>query len=331
MTKRIVGRLGRLIGTVAVAWACGLSGSAAEDAPYPSRPVRVVVPFAAGAGTDILARLAAEDLSRRLDQRFYAENVVGAGGAIGAAQVVRSPADGYTLLAGTPGTVTTGAYILQNMNYDPVKDLQPISLIAEGPGLLVVPKDSRFNSVEDILREARARPGALNFGSSGIGAFSHYSGELFKSLAGIQATHVAFRGAAPALVDLVAGRLDYMIEYFPAVQAFVDSGQLRAIGITSPARYPIRPDIPTIGEQGLPSYASSAWVGLMAPAGTPKRVVDKLRAALAEAVGAPALAERLRTLGVVPGGQTPEAFASYLEAERAQVKALVQAGGMKAN
>jgi tripartite-type tricarboxylate transporter receptor subunit TctC len=206
--------------------------------------------------------------------------------------------------------------------------LQAITLIAEGPGGLVVAKGSPFKSVADLLAAARARPGALSFGSAGTGAFSHLSSELLKTLAGIDVVHIPYKGSGPAMVDVLGGRLDFYIEFFPAVQKLVDSGELRALAVTSGKRFPLRPDIPTMIEAGVPGYDASAWVGLMAPAGTPKDVIDKLQQALAQSLRDPAIVAKINGMGVVPGGQPPAEFALYMSAEREKYRKLVESTGL---
>ena len=324
----------RLLRWATIVFAIVLQGGiAAAQAPagaaatYPSRPVRIVVPFAPGASTDILSRLAADELSKRLGQPFVVENVGGAGGTIGTAQVVNAKPDGYTLVAATPGPITVSPVAQKGLSYD-VNQLQAITLIAEGPGGLVVAKGSPFKSVADLLAAARARPGALSFGSAWTGAFSHLSSELLKTLAGIDVVHIPYKGSGPAMVDVLGGRLDFYIEFFPAVQKLVDSGELRALAVTSGKRFPLRPDIPTMIEAGVPGYDASAWVGLMAPAGTPKDVIDKLQQALAQSLRDPAIVAKINGMGVVPGGQPPAEFARYMSAEREKYRKLVESTGL---
>ena len=294
---------------------------------YPDHPVRIVVPFAPGASTDILARLAADELSKRLGQSFIVENIGGAGGTIGTNQVVKSKPDGYTIVAATPGPITISPVAAKDVPYD-VSQLAAVTMIAGGPGAIVVRKDSPYKTLKELIDAAKAKPGSMSFGSAGIGAFSHLSSELFVALAGIKAVHVPYKGTGPALIDLLGGRLDWSMEYFPALQKHIDSGELRALAVTTPQRFPLRPDIPTMAEAGVPGYEGSAWVGLMVPAATPKDVVDKLQQTLAQALKDPALVARINGMGVVPGGQSPAEFAKFMADERARYKKLVDATGI---
>jgi tripartite-type tricarboxylate transporter receptor subunit TctC len=297
---------------------------------YPSKPVRVLVPFAAGGATDVLTRVAAAELSKRLGQSFVVENPTGAGGIIGATQAVKAAPDGYTLLAGSPGPVTIMPVISSKpLPYDAEKDLIPITLIADSPGGFTVGKGSPYKSVQEVLAAAKAQPGKLTCGSSGIGAFSHLNCELLKTLAGVNITHVPYRGAAPAMVDLVSGQTDIMIENYPSPQKLIDAGELRLLAVTSAKRFALKPGTPTVVESGVAGHVMTAWIGLMAPKGTPAEIVNLIQRELSAALKDPAVQKRLSDMGVVPGGMPPAEFAAYLAAERETYKGLSAKTGLK--
>lgn len=307
----------------------GMGAASAQD-KYPSKPVHIIVPFAAGGATDVLTRVAAAELSKRLGQSFVVENVTGAGGMIGAAQAIRANPDGYTLLAGSPGPITIMPVISSRpVGYDVEKDIVPVTLIADSPGAMVVGKNSPYKSVQDVLAAAKAAPGKLSCGSSGVGAFSHLNCELFKSLAGINVVHVPYRGAAPALVDLVGGQFDFLIENYPSPQKLIDAGEARLLAVTSSKRFPLKPSAPTLIESGVPGHVMSAWIGLMAPKSTSPEIVNLLQRELAAAFKEPAVQKRMNDMGVVPGGMPPAEFAKYLASERETYKSLSAKTGLK--
>ncbi len=319
-------------------WTIGLTlcallaaSTASAQTDYPSRVVRVVVPFAAGGGTDVLTRLIAEQLSRALDKQFYIENAPGAGGTTATAQVARAEADGYTLVATSPGPITIYPALSSKLPYDADKNILNISVISEGPGVAVVAKNSRFKSLSEVIAEARAKPGTVKVASSGIGAFSHINCELFKALAGVDVIHVPYRGAGPAAIDILGGQVDMTIEYFPAVGAQIEGGELRPLAVTTASRYPLRPDIPTFEEEGVKGYATTSWVGLAAPAGTPKPIVDKLYGVIAKTAKDPAFVERLAKLGVVPIANSPDDARAYLAKEREILQQLGKSNGITLN
>ena len=298
---------------------------------YPSHSVRVVVPFAPGGGTDVLTRLIADELSRAFGKSFYIENLPGAGGTTATAQVARADPDGYTLVATSPGPITIYPALSSKLPYDADKNIQNISVVSEGPGVAVVASNSRFKSLREVIAEAKAKPGTITVASSGIGAFSHMNCELFKALAGIDVIHVPYRGAGPAATDIMGGRIDMTIEYFPAVGALIESGELRPLAVTTAARYPLRPEIPTFQEEGVKDYSTTSWVGLAAPAGTPKPVLDRLFGVIARTSKDPAFVERLRQLGVIPIANSPEDARTYLTKERETLRQLGASNGITLN
>jgi tripartite-type tricarboxylate transporter receptor subunit TctC len=309
--------------------AAPVTASAQDD--YPARAVRVVVPFAAGGGTDVLTRLIADELSRALGKQFYIENAPGAGGTTATAQATRAEPDGYTLFATSPGPITIYPALSSKLTYDADRNVQNISVVSEGPGVAVVAKDSRFKTLKDVIAEAKAKPGTVKIASSGVGAFSHINCELFKALAGIDVIHVPYRGAGPAAIDIMGGQVDMTIEYFPAVGAQIEGGQLRPLAVTTAARYPLRPDIPTFEDEGVTGYATTSWVGLAAPAGTPKAILDKLYGVVAKTAKDPAFVEKLAKLGVIPIANSPDDARVYLAKERDVLRKLGASTGITLN
>jgi len=327
MKRRSIGmRIGLMLCALLAA---PVTASAQDD--YPARAVRVVVPFAAGGGTDVLTRLIADELSRALGKQFYIENAPGAGGTIATAQATRAEPDGYTLFATSPGPITIYPALSSKLTYDADKNVQNISVVSEGPGVAVVAKDSRFKTLKDVIAEAKAKPGTVKIASSGVGAFSHINCELFKALAGIDVIHVPYRGAGPAAIDIMGGQVDMTIEYFPAVGAQIEGGQLRPLAVTTAARYPLRPDIPTFEDEGVKGYATTSWVGLAAPAGTPKPILDRLYGVVAKTAKDPAFVEKLAKLGVIPIANSPDDARVYLAKERDVLRKLGASNGITLN
>lgn len=327
MNRKSIGlRIGLML---CVLLAAPVTASAQDD--YPARAVRVVVPFAAGGGTDVLTRLIADELSRALGKQFYIENAPGAGGTTATAQATRAEPDGYTLFATSPGPITIYPALSSKLTYDADKNVQNISVVSEGPGVAVVAKDSRFKTLKDVIAEAKAKPGTVKIASSGVGAFSHINCELFKALAGIDVIHVPYRGAGPAAIDIMGGQVDMTIEYFPAVGAQIEGGQLRPLAVTTAARYPLRPDIPTFEDEGVKGYATTSWVGLAAPSGTPKPVLDKLYGVIARTAKDPAFVEKLAKLGVIPIANSPDDARVYLAKERDVLRKLGASNGITLN
>ena len=303
---------------------------------WPSKPVRIVVPFAAGGTTDILARALAPELQRVFGQPFIVDNKPGAGGNIGAADVAKSAPDGHTLLMGTVGTHGINAALYPKLPYDPIKDFVPITLVAGVPNVLVFnPAKAQaynVNSVQDLIKYAKANPGKLNMASSGNGTSIHLSGELFKSMTGTYMLHFPYRGSGPALLDLIGGSMDLMFDNLPSSMQQIKSGRLKAIAVTSSKRSTALPDVPTIAEAGGPTlkgYEASSWFGLLAPAGTPMDVVNRVQQETAKALQSPALKERLEAQGAVPSGNTSAEFAKLIADETRKWAQVVKVSGAK--
>ena len=297
---------------------------------YPTRTIRLIVPFAAGGGTDVLARLMAKAMGDDLKQPVIVENVAGAGGTIGAEQVARAKGDGYTLLIGTPGTIQINPAMQQNLRYHPQKDFVPISRFSDSPTVLVVNENTPYHSVQDLIDAARAKPGAINFGSAGVGSLAHFSAEMFQYLAKVRMTHVPYRGTSQAMTDLRSGTLQVEFENLPPVLELIKSNQLRALAIGSATRSSFLPDLPTLAEKGLPNYESTSWTGLFAPASTPPAIVARLERAAIAAAHNPEVLVSLKKLGTEPTGSTAAEFRIFLERRQPLVDIIVKASNMAA-
>jgi len=296
---------------------------------YPSKPIRVVVPFPPGGATDILARAAAQRMQEAWGQSVIVDNRPGAGGNIGSDLVAKSAPDGYTLLMGTVGTHAINPSLYAKMPYDHVKDFAPIILVASVPNVLEVNPSLPVNSVTELIAYAKANPGKLNFASSGNGTSIHLSGELFKTMTGVQMTHVPYKGSAPALADLIGGQVQLMFDNLPPSLAQIKAGKLRALAVTSSTRTAALPDIPTVAEAGVPGFEASSWFGLLAPAATPAPIVAKINAEIAKWLATPEAKEKLLAQGANAAGGTPDDFARHIGAETTKWAKVVKESGAK--
>lgn len=303
---------------------------------WPVKPVKIVVPFAPGGTTDILARAMAPELSRAFGQPFVVENRAGAGGNIGADLVAKSAPDGYTLLMGTVGTHGINKSLYSKMAFDPQKDFAPITLVAGVPNVMIVntekAKAAGINSVADFIRVAKASPGKLNMASSGNGTSIHMAGELFKTMSGTHMIHFPYSGSGPALMALVGGDMDVMFDNLPSSMQLIKSGKLKALAVTSSQRSAALPDVPTIEQAGGPAlkgFEASSWFGLLAPAGTPPDIVSRIQHEVAKSLGSPAVKEKLLAQGANPGGNTPQQFTAFINAEHKKWAQVVKASGAK--
>jgi tripartite-type tricarboxylate transporter receptor subunit TctC len=310
--------------------------AARAQSAWPTRPVRIVVPFAAAGTTDILARALAPELQKAFGQPFVVDNKPGAGGNTGAADVAKAAPDGHTLLMGTVGTHAINPSLYARMPYDHVRDFVPITLVAAVPNVLVMnpvhAQQNGIDSVPALIEFARRRPGKLNMASSGNGTSIHLAGELFKTMTKTFMLHLPYGGSGPALVDLIAGNTDLMFDNLPSSLPHIKSGRLKALAVTSARRAPALPDLPTIEEAGGPAlkgYEASSWFGLLAPAGTPTDVVQRVQVETATALATPALKERLQSQGAAPGGITSAEFARHIATETAKWAQVVKAAGAK--
>ncbi len=322
--------------TTAAAALAALPLAARAQGAWPARPVRIVVPFAAGGTTDILARALAPELQKAFGQPFVVDNKPGAGGNNGAAEVAKAAGDGHTLLMGTVGTHAINASLYPKMPYDHVKDFVPITLVAGVPNVLVMnPANAQrlgVNSVPDFIKALKANPGRINMASSGNGTSIHLAGELFKTMTGTFMVHIPYRGSGPALIDLMGGTMDVMFDNLPSALPHIRSGKLKALGVTSAQRSAALPDLPTIAEAGGPTlkgFEASSWFGLLAPAGTPADIATRIQVETARAIATPALKERLQAQGAIPSGMPPAEFVRFIDAETKKWARVVKASGAK--
>lgn len=315
-----------LLAGLAACFALPAGMASAADA-FPSRTVTLVVPFAAGGSTDLIARIIAEKMTEDLGQTVIVENKAGAGGNIGADAVAKADPDGYTILMGTIATHALNPAVMKQMPYDPVKDFAPVSLLVLVPNVLEVNPELPVKTVQELIALLKSKPGEYSYASSGIGTPLHLSGELFKSLAGVDMIHVPYRGAGPALNDVVANQVPIMFDNLPSSTAFIKAGTLRPLAVTTKTRSASFPDLPTMEEAGVPGYETYTWNAIFAPAGTPQAVIDRLNAAAVKAVKDPATQPRLAELSATVVGSTPDELAKHVVAELAKWAPIVEASG----
>jgi len=304
-----------------LALAATLSAAHAQTGKWPEKPVRMVVPFAPGGGTDILARIIAPRLSQEFGQQFIVDNRGGAGGMIGTEIVVRADPDGYTVSLVASSYAT--APVLYKLPYDPIKGIAPISMTDTGPFILAVNPSVKATNVKEFIALARAKPGSLNYGSSGTGGTLHLAGELFGQMTGTSSVHVPYKGTGPAVIDLIGGQIQFIFANGPSVLPHVKAGKLRAIAVTTQRRSPLVPNLPTVSES-VPGYLAITWHGMLAPAGTPKAIVSRLNQALAHVLKQPNLQEVLHSQGLEPTHSTPEEFARMIAEDIARWSKVVK-------
>ena len=296
---------------------------------YPSKPIRFVVPYPAGGPLDTVARLLSQKVSEAVMQPVVVDNKPGAGGNIGADIVAKSPPDGYTILMGAVATHAINPTLYASIPYDPVRDFTPITQVASTPNVLVVNPAVPANDVKAFIAHAKANPGKLNFGSGSTGSAGHLAGELFNAQAGVKMTHVPYKGAAPAMQDLLGGRIELMFDNLASSLAQVKAGKVRALAVTTAKRSSLAPELPTIAESGLPEFDISTWFGVFAPAGVPRDVADRLHAEFTRALAAPDVREKMLALGAEPVGNRPDEFAAYIRREAEKYARVIKASGAK--
>ena len=320
-----------ICGSVAIALAFCAALASAQTTPYPSKPVRMILPFSAGGTTDILARLVAQRLSVLYGQQVIVDNRIGGGGHIGAEIVAHAPADGYTLLIGSIG-LHAAFGIYSKLGYNPTADLQPVILLAEVPLVMVVHPSLPARNVKEFIALAKAHPGEINFGSAGFGSSTHMTAELFEMMTAIRLTHIPYKGSAPSLADLVGGQIQAMFEVIsPVLPQYISTGKLRGLGVTSKQRLAVLPDLPPVAEAGVPGYQSTAWYTVAAPSKVPAPIVHKLNADINNIISAQEFQPRLRELGATLMGGSPDAAAKYFAAETEKWNKVIKTAGIRAD
>ncbi|MFJ1299658.1 tripartite tricarboxylate transporter substrate binding protein [Pseudomonadota bacterium AL_CKDN230030165-1A_HGKHYDSX7] len=321
--------LARLATGLALCSAALAAPLAAHAAGYPDRPVKWVVPFPPGGAMDSIARTLGEAMGRELGTSFIVENRAGAGGNIGAATVARSAPDGYTIMIAANGMAVNPA-LYRDMNYDPQKDFAPISLLAVVPNVLVAnPDRTTAKSVQDVISQAKAKPGHYTYASAGVGTSIHLAGELFVSLAQVDLLHVPYKGSGPAIADLLGGQVDYMFDSITSAKPHIQAGKLRALAVTTAKRSSALPDVPTVAEAGLPGYELMPWFAAFAPAGTPPEIVERLNASMRKALSDPKVKDAMASIGAEPIGGSPAELRDHLAKETAQWAVLVKERNIK--
>ena len=313
----------------AAGWCLCVCAALASAQEFPSRPLRLVVGFPPGGGADGAARAVAQKLTESLGQAVVVDNRSGAGGNVAAEIVAHAVADGHTLLVTSPGPVVINPALYSSLPYDPQKELAPVTLIAAGANVLTVHPAVQANNVQQLMALARSKPDTLNYASSGIGTIPHLSGELFRIVARLPVVHVAYKGAGAAVIDVMAGRADYILVSVPSVLTQIRAKRLRALAVTTLKRAAALPDLPTIDESGLPGYESIAWWGVMAPAAVPMSVVSTLNRTIVKSLNATETRERLATEGVEVAGTTPAQFGDFLKRETAKWAQVIKTAGIR--
>jgi tripartite-type tricarboxylate transporter receptor subunit TctC len=315
--------------TVAVLTAALLTPALAAAQAYPSKPIRLIIPFAPGGGNDILGRQAGQGMSEVLRQQVVADNRGGAGGSIGMEMAAVAAPDGYTLVVGHTGTLAVNPTMEANLKYDAVKDFQPISLVAKLPALMVVHPALPASNVNQFIALAKSKPGAISYGSGGAGGVNHLATEYFALLTKTQLNHVPYRSAGQAVTDVMAGQVAMAMPAVNAALPYVRAGRLRALGVSSESRLAIAPEIPTIAESGVPEFKVTQWYGILAPAKTPKPVIADLNRAIVKALASPELKERMQTQGADASVSTPEEFQALIKSELARWAPVIAAAGLR--
>jgi tripartite-type tricarboxylate transporter receptor subunit TctC len=328
MKKKLMQLNKRLILLSLIAF-LSVSHAQTSEGNYPIKPIRIIIPQSSGSATDTLIRLIAPKLTEQLGQALILENKLGAGGIIGADTVAKAAPDGYTLLIGATSWITIAPHVYSKLSYDPQKDLAPISIFAIGQNVLAVPANSPVMNVKDLVAQMRANPNGLNMASAGIGSTSHLAGEMLTSLANVSAVHVPYKGAGPSVMSLLSGEAQWVFTPMQGPIALIRSGKLRALAVGGGVRSAILPDVPTVKESGIAGYDMRNWYGLLAPAGTPKPIIDKLHAAIVKVVNSPEIKEQFYTQGSEPTTNSPQEFSQFIRDETERMSKVVKKAGIK--
>ncbi len=303
-------------------------GSASD---WPTKPVRYIVPFSPGGVSDGVARLMAEQLTARLGQSVIIENKPGVSGVVGTQQVARSPADGYTIVGGTITTHAVNPFFIKSLSYDPVKDFAPVALVGMVSNALVVRADSRFDTVQQVIDEARAKPEALTYGTAGAGTSQHLSGQLFQSISDTKLRQIVYKGGSQSMVDLIGGQIDMVFDTVAAARPMIDAKRVKVLGVTSAEPLADLPGVKPLAELGLPGFAMQSWQGIFAPAGTPAPVVERLAREIAASLKDPAVQAKLLSLGVAPDGRGPAEFSAFQRSEMDKWRKVIEDAGIQAD
>ncbi len=314
--------------SLAMAVAAALCAGAAAAQTYPTKPIRFIIPFTPGGNTDVLGRLLGQKLTETWGQQVVIDNRAGAGGTVGVDQASKAPADGYTIVMGTFGSVLVANSLYKKLDYDPLRDLAPVVLVSTPPGLLVTHPQVPVKTVQELIAYARSSPGKLNYASSGSGTWNHLFGELFNAMAQAKIVHVPYKGASPAVTDLLGGQVQMMFAPFPPALPQIKSGRLRALAVSSEKRSGLLPEIPTVAESGLPAYAAEGWFAVLAPAKTPPALIGQLNRQLNRALQQPEVRAALAADGAEPAGGTPEELAQSIRDGSAKWGKLIRELGM---
>lgn len=329
--KKKANLLFSLLGAVFALFFVNNANAQAVETNWPSKPIKYVVPFGTGGVSDNVARLLAQQLSAKLKQSVIVENKPGVSGIVGSQLVAKSPADGYTMMGGTITTHAVNPFFAKNLGYDPVSDFVPVAMVGTVSNVLVVPTNSKLNSVEDVIKELKRNPDSLTYGSSGAGTSQHLSGQLFQSLTGTKMRQIIYKGGSQAMIDLAGGQLDMIFETYAAALPMIEAKKVKVLGVTSAKRLAELPNIPTVAEAGVPGFEMQSWQGVFLPAGTPVQIVEKLSKNLSEIIQSPEVGAKLRAMGVEPDGRGSALFADFQRAEVAKWAKVVSDAEIKAD